>query len=60
MEDELFLKIYSLNEVKPVTLDDVRGGADNINGCCVLNFACDCNTDCQDNGLVPCGSMQKP
>lgn len=35
MEDELFLKIYSFNEVKPVTLDDVRGGADNINGCCV-------------------------
>lgn len=50
-----------MEEVKPVTLDDVRGGLEGTKGaCCGINFRCNCDTDCADNYVVPCRPQTKP
>lgn len=36
------MKVHSFNELEPVSLDDVKGGANAP--CCKLNFSCNQNT----------------
>lgn len=46
------LKLYSFNEVEPITLEDVKGGTASEEECCKINNVCNvntCSSDCRDN-----------
>lgn len=40
------MKVHSFNEMEPVSLDDIKGGAND--SCCTVNFSCNKNTPQKD------------
>lgn len=47
--EKFAFKVYSLKEVEPISMEDIRGGAGDDKKCCEKNTACNVNLGDEDN-----------